>query len=72
VNDKIEPPALRAKRLQIEHKAISDTWTDWNGRDQPYGPSEAEIEHSKAISLKRLADIAESWARGAFNFDTLP
>lgn len=27
------------------------------------------LELSTAISLKRIADIAETWARGSFNYD---
>lgn len=31
-------------------------------------PGEHAIELSKAISLKRLADVAEAWAQGSFNY----
>jgi hypothetical protein len=31
-------------------------------------PGEHAIELSKAISLKRLVDVAEAWAQGAFNY----
>lgn len=57
--DQIEPPGMRASRLKLEREAISEVWCDWNNRSEPYGASEGEIEHSKAISAKRQADALE-------------
>lgn len=56
---KFEPAPSRAARLKIERFAISEIWCDFTTRDEPYGASEGEIEHSKAISLKRIADELE-------------
>ena len=60
---KMEPPGMRAKRLGLERDAVSETYCCWLGRDRPYGASEGEIEHSKAISAKRIADALEQLAR---------
>lgn len=47
----------RAARLGIELAAVSDPWLAY--KDQPYGASEGEVETSKAISAKRLADAMQ-------------
>jgi hypothetical protein len=67
---KLEPPAVRASRLQLERAAICEIWCDYITRSEPYGASEGEIEHSKAISLKpALACFAPrpkwSWPYGS-------
>lgn len=65
---KIEPPAQRASRLQLERAAISEVRCDYMTRAEPYSASEGEIEHSKAISLKRIADVLERF-EGCALFD---
>lgn len=40
--------------------------------DRHNRPGEHEIELSRAISLKRIADVAEAWAQGAFNYPHKP
>jgi hypothetical protein len=47
------------KRKGEQWPAICEIWCDYITRSEPYGASEGEIEHSKAISLKRIADAAE-------------
>ena len=59
---KLEPPGVRASRLQIERDAVRKIWCDWSRRSEPYGATEGEIEHSKAISLKRIADALNGQA----------
>ena len=63
---KTEPPAVRASRLKLEYSAVDETYCCWLGRSDPYGATEGEIEHSKAISLKRIADVLESANMDAF------
>jgi hypothetical protein len=43
-------PEIRANAYNLELAAMSDVW------DASDPPSEAEIELSKAVSLKRIAD----------------
>lgn len=51
-------PQSRTERLGLEPAAVNDYW------GENAGPREAEIEHSKAISLRRIADRLDDIASG--------
>jgi len=58
---------MRAERYGLEPAAMSHVW----GKEDP--PSQAEVETSKAISLKRIADAMADWLTAGcqHEFDTI-